>query len=301
MKPSRKLFFLRYWNTFFIAQSRRKILSLARSNKLIYLTPVRPRGCGGNVDEYYHFIFDLLVPLHYLIKNTSSDVVFVFQSFGNNSERLERLFPNRIKIVQDTTDVDQVASGQLIGMNPKGVLLHSGDYEDFKNDIFNNLDIEQTKPSTRNKILLIERVTPDAEFLERASVTGSGAMRRSIINHDELAPAINSMVMAPYEFHNLQLEKISFNEQLEYFDRALVVIGQHGAGLSNTIWMKPDSIVIELNQNDDIVSHFNMVSSVKEHQYYLYKTSGSHAEVNIADLENWITGIESLKAIFKRD
>ncbi len=296
MKASRRLFFLRYWNTLTIAYIQRKVALLSKSSDTIFLTPVRPRGCGGHIDRYYHFIFDLAFPLYLLIEKTPSNVIFVVKEFGGNSERLQHMFPNRLKVENknDVWSADEKTI-KLIGMNPKGVLLKSNMYENFKSYIFNNFAIEQDKK--RNKVLLIERISPAPQFL--AEATGSGSLRRSIINHAELASEMESMVQEPYEFHNLRLENVSFREQLQLFDSAMVVVGQHGAGLSNGVWMQPKSILLELNHIDN-VTHFQMISKAKELQYRMYKTSDAHAEIDINDFVNWIMNNEQLKDIFQR-
>ena len=45
---------------------------------------------------------------------------------------------------------------------------------------------------------------------------------------------------------NVMLEKLNFGEQVQLFGSAEVVIGQHGAGLVNTLFATRGSFVLEL-------------------------------------------------------
>jgi len=276
------------------AYNQRKILELAKSSKLIFLEPVPPRKCGGNIERYYHFIFDLILPLNCLIKKTPPDVIFVVKDFGIYTDRLQHLFPSRIKIENKINIPRNTKRIHLIGMNPRCVHLKSGVLESFKSDICRNLEVAQS--GRPNKILLIERVPPDSYFITNSEKSGGGATRRSILNHEELTSTLRSMVSASFEFHNLQLEKMSLKEQVHYFDRALIVIGQHGAGLANCIWMRRESMVIELSSRS--TEFFRSISKLKKLRYILYKTSGPHTTIDISNFANWILNDAKLRSFF---
>jgi hypothetical protein len=159
--------------------------------------------------------------------------------------------------------------------------------ERFRNDICNSLGIDQT--DNGNMILLIERLPPDRYFIEEAKKKGSGTSRRSILNHNALMSTLRSIVNEPFVFQNLQLEKITFRDQVNLFSKAKIVIAQHGASLANCIWMNPKSIVIELNSEIEMhKDHFSIISKIKQHSYYLYKLRGTHSEIDVEDFANWI-------------
>jgi capsular polysaccharide biosynthesis protein len=44
----------------------------------------------------------------------------------------------------------------------------------------------------------------------------------------------------------LYLEELSFAEQRDFFSKASIVIGAHGAGLANIIWCEPGTRIFEL-------------------------------------------------------
>jgi len=276
------------------AYNQRKILELTKSSKLIFLDPVSPGMCSGNIEHYYHFIFDLILPLNCLIKKTSPDVIFIIKDFGIYTDRLQHLFPGRIKINNEINIPRNTKRINLIGMNPKCVHFRSGTLESFKRDICRNLDVAQD--DRPNKILLIERLPPDPNLITNATSEDGGTTRRSILNHDDLTSILRSMVRSPLEFHNLQLEKMTLKEQVHYFDRALIVIGQHGAGLANCIWMKRESMVIELNNKSS--NFFQTLCKLKKHHYFLYKTLGKHITIDISNFANWILNDAKLRSFF---
>jgi len=232
--------------------------------------------------------------LHCLLKKAPTDVVFGIKDFGIYTDRLQHLFPGRIKIEKEINIPGNAKRMHLIGMNPKCVYFKSEILENLKIDICRNLDIAlDGKP---NKILLIERLPLDSSLMANATSEGGGTTRRSILNHEDLTSTLRSMVRPPLEFHNLQLENMTFKEQVQYFDRALIVIGQHGAGLANCIWMRRESIVIELSNKPS--NFFQPLCKLKKHHYILYKTVEKHITVDTNNFANWILKDARLNSFF---
>lgn len=65
--------------------------------------------------------------------------------------------------------------------------------------------------------------------------------RRGIVNSAEI-----SLILKKYNFIEVELEKMTINEQIQLFYQANFIIGCHGAGLSNLVFSKPSTKVIEL-------------------------------------------------------
>ena len=134
----------------------------------------------------------------------------------------DRLSPNKKQV-------------KLIGINPDEIYPDQNDFSILTETVFNNLKIKKCK--IPNKILLIQRGAPSPFYINEAKLKGSGTSRRSIYNHKELEELIRLKTKSSYEFHNLILENTSFEDQIKHFNSAALVIAQHGAGLSNLIWM----------------------------------------------------------------
>jgi hypothetical protein len=94
------------------------------------------------------------------------------------------------------------------------------------------------------RILLIERADADAFYQSSlAHVKYSGDQRRSIANHTELAAALAAAYPG---FRNLKLEEMPLAEQVAWFGLTDILVAQHGAALSNIIWMRRGTHVIEI-------------------------------------------------------
>ena len=292
---------LRNWiikNTFLkqiiIKQNQQSIIQLAKSTRNIALNPVPPVSGNGHIEHYYHFIFDLLLPLSILIKKTPSDVIFSLKEIGILTPFLLKLFDNRVRIQSNFDVLPEEKKVNLIGMNPKTINIHYFQLQNLKELICANLNIVSTdKP---NKILLIERLPPNPYYLNSANIKGAGSSRRAIKNHKELEKSIKSKVSPNYEFHNLKLEHMSLEDQIKYFDSAVAVIAQHGAGLANILWMPKNSIVIEFGYNSR--AHFKKISASMQHDYFSFENNESHIEINCLEFSNWLSENKITRDIF---
>jgi capsular polysaccharide biosynthesis protein len=98
---------------------------------------------------------------------------------------------------------------------------------------------------------------------------------------------IESCVSPPLTFHNVTLEELDFAEQVRLFASAVLVVGQHGAGLGNSLWMQPGSTVIELTHRPRL-KHFQNISRGMGHEHLLHLTTGPHAAVDVDALRTMI-------------
>ncbi|MEL6720528.1 MAG: hypothetical protein AAFP82_17610, partial [Bacteroidota bacterium] len=159
-------------------QNHQSIIKLSESNQYIFLKPIPPSsGFGGHVEHYYHFIFDLLLPLSFLIRNTPAKVTFVLNEFGVLTSLLVGLFGNRVKLQSALDQNIKKKEVELMGMNPTLIPIQHFPYKTLKTKICSNLKIKSLKKP--NKILLIERLPPDPYYLNEATNRGSGTTRRS--------------------------------------------------------------------------------------------------------------------------
>ena len=72
-------------------------------------------------------------------------------------------------------------------------------------------------------------------------VSRTGSKRRRVINEFQIEKYFYSL-----GFRIIRTETLSFTEQINLFRNASVVVGLHGAGLTNTIFMNKKTEVIEL-------------------------------------------------------
>tara|TARA_B110000037_G_scaffold34737_1_gene42293 strand:+ start:384 stop:1478 length:1095 start_codon:yes stop_codon:yes gene_type:complete len=87
-------------------------------------------------------------------------------------------------------------------------------------------------------------------------------------------------------FKKLKLTEIDFKEQVSLFNAADVVIGAHGAGLSNIIFSKPETKIIEIQPNNHVNEFFTQVSKINKLNYkkIISKDIRLSADNNIGDI-----------------
>ena len=99
----------------------------------------------------------------------------------------------------------------------------------------------------------------------RIYISRNKSERRRIINEQSLIRLLKN-----YKFKILYSEKISFNKQLKIFSSAKYIIGLHGAGLTNLIWMKKRSYLLEMKPEKDLYlnCYYNLSSLLNINYHY---------------------------------
>ncbi len=138
-------------------------------------------------------------------------------------------------------------------------------------------------PASTSEILLVERGKSD-EFYGTIGRT-SGNERRSIPNIHE----VHGFLQRHHSVALINLEDKQLAEQVAAFSGARVVIAQHGAALTNLIWMSPGSLVIEITPPDkmptrpdqEFFKHLAEVMNIR-HQYVLQEHR--HADITVEQM-----------------
>lgn len=281
-----KLKFQRIANRWRVLRNQAEIIRRIRIERApVRLRPVPPSGCGGSVEHYYHFLFDLLLPLDCLVRQAPSGTLFLLEDVGPFSDRLRATFPDSVAILEDSDVAPVFRTVDLIGMNPRCVPVSRIALENLKKTVSCRLQIDTAAP--RRNVLLIERAPPSAFYLSNSKVRGGGSDRRSIVNHDHLRDALGQTFRAPKRFTNLKLEHVPFEDQVQAFDGATIVVAQHGASLANCAWLRPGATVVELS-HDSSLDHFSRLAHIVRAQHLRYVTSGPHAEIDVSHFLAWL-------------
>lgn len=74
----------------------------------------------------------------------------------------------------------------------------------------------------------------------------SRSNKRRILNEKELINAIRKRWEPYVEINRFKMEDYSFKDQVHIMRNSSIVIGMHGAGMMNSMWLSEDSVVIEL-------------------------------------------------------
>ena len=288
----------RSYNRRLVANNQKSIVDACQGVSRIALVPKSPLGEGGSVEHYYHFLFDLLMPLLLLGKKLPEHFIVELEEVGPFMKSLPSLCGDLVSLCTSEEFTNKENKHSLLGMNPKAVRVDANELKSFRDGLLQRFDIKNVKPDIK-RVLLIERQPPEAYFKSKeCRVKGGGSERRSISNHDDLMRWLEDNILEPFEFENIQLEKCSFKDQMSLFNGASLVIAQHGAALANIIWMQGDAQVIEIG-NDTTATHFKLIAGARGIAHSLYPVDEAHCEIDFKDFSQWIGAHKELDKFFK--
>lgn len=99
---------------------------------------------------------------------------------------------------------------------------------------------------------------------KRFYISRSDARIRKVLNEEELEP-----ILKAYGFETVRPEHLSLREQIDMFAECEMLIGIHGAGLTNCLFMPSGGNVVELRKREPNYGYWHLADSVG-HKYYYY-------------------------------
>ncbi|MEZ5571388.1 MAG: glycosyltransferase family 61 protein [Halioglobus sp.] len=272
-------------NRWRVQRNQSSLLRLCRQSPAIYIRTEPPQGCAGKPDRFYHFVFDLVLPLYRIMLRAPTSARFTVGSLGPFATYFEQLFPGRVDVIPQRLQLKDAPPGlaahSLIGMNPRCCYLYGGELRAFRRHVFDVLGCPPAPQPTQ--VLLIERLPPQPYYVEKGRST-SGAGRRSLLNHAEVLRHLESTLGRAGNVVNLQLENLTLREQIDYFRSARLVVAQHGAALANALWLPDAARVIEIG-TDTRQDHFSTLCRVMGIQHHHLACAADQAHVDIEALE----------------
>ncbi len=202
-----------------------------------------------NPNNYYHWMNDILPRIHVLqrsgidINEIDHFIVNALQTDFQH-ETLDRLGINMSRLVIADHDHYFHCSELLVPTYGSNTL---GKGQASWNPAF--LKAAFLKPAQ-------ERTDTSIEPNRRLYISRKHAKGRSINNESELVTYLST-----FDFHSVSLENLSVSEQAELFNSANIVIGAHGAGMSNIAFCESNTTVIELYK-DHIAPCFWLISEM---------------------------------------
>jgi capsular polysaccharide biosynthesis protein len=124
--------------------------------------------------------------------------------------------------------------------------------------------------------------TTDSGSADRVYVSRSRARMRKILNEDEV---IN--ILRESGFKIINAEDVSFEQQVKLASGARYLISNHGAGLTNMLFMREGSSVLELRHNTDRINncYFTLASALNHRYFYQTCTpENPHEDAHTANL-----------------
>jgi capsular polysaccharide biosynthesis protein len=107
------------------------------------------------------------------------------------------------------------------------------------------------------------------------------APKRKISNEQDV---VNYLKSHNWEIH--YFEDYSFKKQIEIISETKYLIGLHGAGLTNMLFMREGGKVLELrNENDNHNNCYFSLASELNHEYYYQLSKGNSIETHTVDIK----------------
>jgi len=196
--------------------------------------------------NFAHFMFECLFPeinlnLHnedLIMRKNSVD-----QTLGIYLKLYEEIMGVKVIEVSEKEFSEFPAPLRIVKSNTKPSL---EEFDNFRNYMFSKFPI---KISPRYApILLIQRGCnkTQAESLDISEdQSKTGYESREIKDIEILKSFLKENYPANHEC--IVLEEMPIQQQMEYFVNAKIIIGAHGAGLSNTLFCQPETCVIEVD------------------------------------------------------
>ena len=134
----------------------------------------------------------------------------------------------------------------------------------------------------------------DSDQGEKIYISRRNAAKRRIVNEDEV-----TRVLARFGFQTIYTEEFSFAQQVQVCSRARYIVSNHGAGLTNILFMPEAGSVLELRHREDRINNCYFTLSSALNLNYFYQTcrpGNDDPDPHMADL---VVDSEELERIFR--
>ena len=260
----------------------------------------------GSITHFYHFFYGVMVPIILYSINKKKDKFIINDDLG---PMLKILYELPLNILYKCN----IGNRKRIFIKPLDNFKSKYDNNNHKkrinysdvlliNQFFKNNLPFYISANKKYDVILIERTIDNKyKFMDYSHLTNnknklikklgttSGKERRYINNHQELVKLLEKKF--GNKFLNISLENLPLFYQYYLFSNAKLVIAQHGAALSNVIFMKKQSCVIEIIPKEKIIEGedtFENLSKICNLRYLSIKTQNVNPNINIKTLDNII-------------
>ena len=197
-------------------------------------------GGGGN-ENYWHWLFDVLPRLNLCDQTVSLSEIDYFLLPDDvkkfQSETLDCLNIPKHKRLSSKKFRHIKAKELIITDHP--VVITGNNTQDTHN--IPAWIIQWTRSVFLKKNTAINKKSKNKIYIDRGEANNKSQFQRYISNEDEV-----KKYLLKKNFISVKLHEIKFKEQIDLFYNAECIVGLHGAGLSNVVFCKSGTRVIEL-------------------------------------------------------
>jgi hypothetical protein len=244
-----------------------------------------PANWQGTPDHFYHFLLGYFMPVILWQERTGSTEVAV-RDCGPMNPWFELTRPG--------TDVEFMPPGimleRLLSNRQERVILrdwdnptrfHRRSLASFSRAILDRVSAPAHVRGDAPRITVLDR-RPSADYFrsDAADSHGSGADRRSISNVAEIAAELGALGNVTV----LDTAALSPAQQVRALAATDLLVAQHGAGLSNMVWLPAGGAVLEIKPPlpATITDIFSNLASARSLDYDVINQQHEHAEVAAA-------------------
>ena len=213
---------------------------------------------GPYSHSYSHAIHEFFTRLMYLKKKNKKFNIFLPKNLEKilSSKLYKFVFPEKnfnFKFFDVNHNYEFINCNYLTHPNNRWVVKDNKKKisTQFKK-LLNDLRKEVTQAKIFNK-----KKTPKYIIVSR-----SNALRRRLLNEENLCSQLKK-----YGFKKIFFEKLSFEKQAELSMNCKIMIGYHGAGLTNLVFMKKNTHLIEIFNKHYENEHFKLFSMCQNIKY----------------------------------
>jgi hypothetical protein len=191
--------------------------------------------------NYYHWINEILARLALLdIFNVEYDYIYVPANSKFMIETLKLWGIDERKIILPYNEMYAIEAEELIVPS----MVTNFTFEHPTHTCFSSYSNTMLCKYVRNKLLKKAQEHPsNKKFNKRFYTSRKDSALRKIVNEQELIELLKR-----YDIDSYNLSELSVVEQIELFNNAELILGPHGANLTNIIFCNPGTIIIELLQ-----------------------------------------------------
>ena len=224
--------------------------------------------------EYFHWLTDALPRLQVIEQYIGKFPVLLPTNYKSNSYVLESL---------------EILGVEYIFYNPSAPLKI--------NELFSSSHVAPTGNYNKQILLALKRrmvrnIYVGAE--KKIYISRAKSSKRKLINEEEVVTLFSRFGIEVHCF-----EDYSLDEQIDLMAQTKYLIGLHGAGLTNMIFMNPHGKVLEIrNRGDRHNNAFFALASELDINYYYQLSESNKSNTQLDDFSVDVTDLEKLLVRF---
>lgn len=227
--------------------------------------------------EHFHWLTDVLTRL-FVVRERLSDPLLVlpgkFETLDVVSSSLSAF---------GVVNVDFIRSEEFVECRNLVMPSHTAPSGHFKDEAIRGV-----------RDVLLSAYGDASSSQERIYISRGRAGKRRIVNEDEV-----TSIVRKFGFKTIFAEELSFAEQVRICSRARYIVSNHGAGLTNILFMQDGGSVLELRHESDCINNcYFTLSSALDFNYF-YQTCAPQDPTADPHMAHLVVDVDQLEKNLK--